>query len=372
MASLRLTVWILSAPLRVVAESAIGRHVTQLGKGYTCVPLTADSLFIIARLMPQLRGLSCRLHLTPSEGPLTFPPALQTLRLQFSGDPGAADVNAALSTISRLPLLESLAVHPPSIGRQLSFAVLISMPQLRHLTIDQPDDHPDLSDAQVNELRAMPLLPKLHVWPMSTSLLRRLLTQPHNLQWQQIALPEQLDDEVAALLPQLPSLTSLDESSVVTCSHFDFLRRLPNLAEVYLDMREPSAAGRIESLMAALQCCGRIEELYLGSTEITAAHLNELLPRLPQLRKLYLSEFNITTLAFLAQQPMTGQLTFFQLQNCKRLPLTELRHLHSLRALKELVLWRSLGAPMDALSHSLYTPPSTLMPQLEKFTYMQP
>jgi len=113
----------------------------------------------------------------------------------------------------------------------------------------------ELSDAQVAELRALPLLRKLEVQPMSTSLLRRLLAQPHELQWQQIALPEQLDDEVAALLPQLPSLSALDENDTATCSDFDFLRRLPNLADVHVAFREPSAAARIDSLMSGLQCC---------------------------------------------------------------------------------------------------------------------
>jgi len=373
MASLELTVEQTSAPLRVMAQSAMGCHVAVLGKWGRHVSVTADSLFIGARHMAQLRELSCELHLTPSEGPLTFPPALQTLSLHVHGTPAAADICAAIRAIGRLSLLESLSVHLQSFDGQLSFGPLASMPLLRHLAIFQMRGGVELSDAQVDQLRALPLLQRLDVQPMPTSLLRRLLEQPHNLQWQEITLPDPLDDEAAALLPQLPSLTALDKSNfAVTCSRFNFLRQMPKLSFVILGLSEPSAPARMESLIGGLQHCSQIEDLALCSTELTAAHLAELLPGLPRLRWLTLASNNITTLSFLSQPTLAQQLTSFQLLDCDSLPLAELRHAHSLQHLTELSLWQSFNAPMDALSQSLFTPPSLLLPQLEEFHYEQP
>jgi hypothetical protein len=141
------------------------------------------------------------------------------------------------------------------------------------------------------------------------------------------------------------------------------------LTAVSLVISEPSAAGRIESLMAGLQCCSQIELLALFSKELTVAHLNQLLPRLPRLRSLNLGRCRITTLSFLSQQPTAGQLSCLSLFMCTRLPLAELRHVHALRALDTLRLFKSFDESMDALSQSLYTPPSALMPQLEEFFY---
>jgi len=108
------------------------------------------------------------------------------------------------------------------------------------------------------------------------------------------------------------------------------------------------------------------------ASEVTAAHLADLLPRLPRLRKLYLGHSLITTLAFLAQPPMTEQLTVFRLIECKWLPLAELRHVHALRALEELLLIKSFTTPMDELSQLLHTPPSPLLPRLHKFLNLPP
>ena len=376
MASLRLTLTQTSAPLRVLAESVMGHHVTRIGGFQSYVPVTADSLSLSARLMPQLRELRCDLELTPSQGPLTFSSGLQELRLGILGKPAAADVNAAVEVISGLTSLEVFFIHVDGLNAEFSFAPLASLP-LHTLVIDQLVDEVELSDAQVAELRAMPRLHRLDVRPMTTSLLRRLLMQPHDPQWCRMMLPSPLRDEAAALLPQLPSLTTIgsvlgDPTPLTACSNFDFLRRLPNLTHAHFKWKRPSAAGRIESLVAGLQCCTQIEFLGLGFKGLTSAHLAELLPRLPRLHWLTLASGDIATLSFLAQQPLAGQLTSLLLDQCSLLPLTELRHVHALRALEKLRLTKSFDAPMDALSLSLHTPPSPLLSQLEEFEYEKP
>ena len=184
----------------------------------------------------------------------------------------------------------------------------------------------------MDELRALSRVRSL-ITPMTTLLLQRLLRPLHNLRWQEISLPIPLDDEFAALLPQLPSLTKIVDGWT-TCSRFDWLCGLPNLTDVDLVFEVQAAAGRAESLVAGLQSCTNIESISLGN-HLTAAHLAELLPRLPRLRALSLHCLDIDSLAFLAQPPMISQLISLCLDHCQQLPLPELRHVHALRALQQ-------------------------------------
>jgi len=213
---------------------------------------------------------------------------------------------------------------------------------------------------------------------MSLALLRRLLRQPHQLQWQRMRLPYPLDDEVTALLPQLPSLTAI--SGTARCGDFGWLRCLPNLTDVDLAFsHREDVADRAAALVAGLQHCTNIEVLALsgssvflqlsGCTDLTAAHLADLLPRLPRLRGLSLDFLGIDSLAFLAQPPMTSQLSILCLRSCSQLPPTELRRIHSLRGLEYLNLSDSFSAPLDSAALALLEPPSAVLPRLDDFWY---
>ena len=346
-----------------MAQSAMGRHVA----GLEGVRLDAETLGALAARMAHLRHLHGELKLWPA-APLAFPANLRHLDIQLFDRPDAAPTNALIRVIARLPLLEQLRLRTYTFAQRISFAPLTEMLPLRRLDVGCMAGPADFSEEQVDELRALPRLQQLCV-PMSTPLLRRLLRQPHDLRWQQVSLPYPLDDETAALLTQLPSLTHIDRWT--TCARFDWLAQLVNLTDIRLsfaDTEDP--AGRAESLVAALQCCTNIEFLKLDDcADLTAAHLADLLPRLPRLRELRLGDLLSDSLSFLAQPPMTTQLSRLDLWNCQRLPLAELRHVHSLRGLTHLTLCQSFTAPLDEESRSQLAPPSLLLPRLEKFEY---
>ena len=158
-ASLRLKVAKPSASLRGVARSAMGHHVAELGGGTSYVTVNANSLITVARLTPQLRVLKCDLKLTPSVEPLTFPIGLRELHLGMIGNPSVANVNTTIEIISRLPLLNALALFVPAIDSQVSFAPLASLPLLRILGINRLDGFntqaANLSDAQIAQLGAL-------------------------------------------------------------------------------------------------------------------------------------------------------------------------------------------------------------------------
>lgn len=123
--------------------------------------------------------LKCDLKLTPSVEPLTFPPGLRELHLGMTGNPTDTDVNTTIEVISYLPMLDALALFVPAIDSQLSLAPLASLQRLRVLGINRLDGFnaqaANLSDAQVAQLRSLPLLQLLEMRSMSTSVLRRLL-----------------------------------------------------------------------------------------------------------------------------------------------------------------------------------------------------
>ena len=257
------------------------------------------------------------------------------------------------------------------IGTPICLSPLAALPLLRRLSIVM-EPGTELTDAQVAELRALPRLETLHVSATSTSLLRRLLARPHDLQWQQISLPQPLRQNDAALLPQLPSLTALSWTAHAQhLDSLDFLQRLPNLVSIHCFHCD----GLVAQLTAALQHCTNVTELALDCCDdITAAHLADLLPRLPRLQSLLLFDLTVDSLSFLAQAPLTSQLSRLVLSFCTKLPVAELRHVHSLLGLREMDIFGSFDEPMDPDCAALAAlrPPSAALPLLESFTYTPP
>ena len=356
--------WLTAAALGQIAYSPMGRHISRL----KCGDLDADALAVFAARMAHLRELN--FYFEPSEAgqPISFPASLRLLNINIL-TVDAVEINAAIAAICRLPLLEELKLRLDRMGPTVSFAPLAALPLLRGLVVTSDYRYDKISDAQIDELRQMPRLREVDV-PINWAQLRRLLRQPHNLQWQQISLPtgSVLDDETAALLLQLPSLTAI--SGTACCDDFDWLRGLPNLTDVTLHGEWPWGADLVASLVAALQCCTDIEKLRFDwCYDLTAAHLAELLPRLPKLRELRLDRSSVDSLAFLAQPPITSRLSLLRLCCCGALPPAELRHVHGLRGLTHLTLSESFTAPLDSADLAQLTPPTILLPRLEKFEY---
>ena len=125
--------------------------------------------------------------------------------------------------------------------------------------------------------------------------------------------------------------------------------------------------------MAGLRCT-KIEHLSLCCPGLLTVQLADLLPRLPRLRALGLSELHIDslTVSFLALQPMAQQHSSPSLVLCSQLPFAELRHVHALKGLQSLVIIRSFTAPLDVHSRWLLTPPSVALPRLADFEYTAP
>lgn len=361
--------------LSTIVDSVMVRHLTSVGSVDGRVHLNADSLFIMARHMQHVQQLTCTLSPPSVLGLSAFPYALRNLNISVTSPATSTGVNVILKAIGRVSQLEILELWLPGVvDPQMSFAPLAPLTQLRRLSINWSGSV-GLSTAHLDELRTIPHLQRLCATRMSTRMLRHLLRQPHNLQWQHVEIPActPLTDESASLLVQLPSLTKLDGWS--SCTRFDWLQQLPNLIVVDLGFKHDELSGTewIESLVMGLQQCPSITSLDLSQCRgLTTAHLIRLLPRLLQLHSLALVDIDIESLSFLTLEPMTRQLTSLGLWDCLKLSITELRHVHVLGALKSLTLENSFTSPLDQYSQLLLTPPSIVLPKLDEFSYVPP
>lgn len=371
MGILKLEVTASSAPLWVIAASTLGRHITTLGTEANSVKLSSESFFILARHLKHLTKLACELYLPLGRGMLSVHTSVRELNIKFMTSADIIDISAALKSVSQMSQLLSLTLHLPTLRSQHSFASLAELSSLCNLNIHINCPVVKYSHAQVDELRALSWLTRFNVSGMTTSLLLRLLRQPHQLQWQDISLPKILKDESLTLLSRLSSLTEID--TVVSCGRFNWLQSLSNLMIIDIQFFGPFVDGRTESLVTGLQWCTAVKVLALRHvTGLTDIHFMELLQRLPRLHSLNLFNLDIQSLSFLTQQPMTHQLTILQLSECTQLPLTELLKVHSLSRLEKLDLDQSFNVLMDANEQAIYTPPSLVLPQLMLFRYAAP
>jgi len=156
-----------AAPPAVVARSAMGRHAGALRS----VRLDGADLSALADRMGHLTALDCHLAPPPPDQPISFPAQLRQLDVAITHTIDAGQVNAVVAAIGRLLRLEELSVGMRAMFLQLSLAPLAALPLLWRLEISQPLDAYELSDAQVDQLRALPRLRKLTV-NMTTTLLR--------------------------------------------------------------------------------------------------------------------------------------------------------------------------------------------------------
>lgn len=154
-----------------------------------------------------------------------------------------------------------------------------------------------------------------------------------------------IGDAHAAALARLTSVTKFDPNrlDIHNPSFFSQMTRLKELELSCTPQVDPAL------LVSSLSHCSRIEELTLEGGRMTNAHLCTLLPSLPHLEKLTLTlMIALTSLSFASSVPhLSHTLHEFTLDQCRSLPLTQLRHLRALTALTELDIFDSFIRPLD-------------------------
>jgi hypothetical protein len=358
-----------SVALTAMCHSRLSRHVSGL---FVCdgLKLSASQLALLATHLPQLHEMQCAVALPAPDEALILPLNLTKLNVDFGEHSSPSQLDAMMRALGQLSLLRDLVLRLHE-SLCFSFQPLHALPLLNTLLV-RSYRWEDLSNAQIDELRAMPHLHTMSLNP-EADLLRRLLRTPHSLQWKNVGDEFRLDDECAALLLLLPSLTKLGG---VFEADPAFLQQLPNLEELELNLIYARSAPAPQLLLTALQGCSKLTSLFLSSCRFTSEQMCALLPSLPALRHLTLHIVNIVdlleSLRCFSSGPITRTLTKLTLVDCRHpaLHLTELEHVHALTELRSLDIRSSFVEPLDAAAQEQYLRrPSRILPKLSTFFY---
>ena len=221
---------------------------------------------------------------------------------------------------------------------------------------------PELTDAQVDDIRES--LGHLHRFavPMQLGNLARFLQPPVTARWRDIG-PVRADARTGELLLRLPSLTSLhllchDASPVV------FLSQLPLLTTLHLECFDDAAC---DALLAALQLCTGITELNLRCGFISS-HWSALFAKLP-LKRLTICGGKLESLRCFAEGSITQSLEHLTLAGLA-LPPSKVAQLYALRRLRTLALDRCFSSLLAVATLTRLSPPTALLPALTNLSQM--
>jgi len=367
------------ARLTQICKSPLRRHVSAVN----CSNGWFDTQFLplLSERMPHLRELIAAVYQESSQTPLLFPPQLVTLELCFElpGDglaPMVAPLNAAITTVAGLVRLETLRLEMPKrFWEACSLEALAHAPRLRDLSLSVHSAALTLSDAQVDELRALSQLESLQLERLDASLLSRLLAPPHALRWRSLAFLPAITEAVVPLLLSLP-LHTLDAAYPgLEMLHWDWLAQLPGLTKLTL-CSSCEVPLDVDRILQAISGCAQLRSLTLFDSmdglHFTSAQLSASLPRLPQLQSLTLRGARaLTTLDFLVQGNLPRSLTALRLEVFyPGLPLSEVKHVREPRELRSLELAYVFDAPLDEADMLLFQPLQTKhMPHLTHFVH---
>lgn len=196
------------------------------------------------------------------------------------------------------------------------------------------------------------------------------LSSPHALRWKQIAYVDpdsfgpQRDSEILTRLAG--SLTTLVLKSARTVN---FLPQLKCLTGLELHVRSYPWPLSTDVILAAFGC-PLLTKLQL-SAPLTSRHMAALLPRIPLLSDLTLSDMSeLESLSFVSQcSAAHSALISFTMHRCRHRHLlaSDVRHLYRLRCLTQLELVDSFGEPQD-WSHCafLFKSPLRVSPLLKR------
>jgi hypothetical protein len=350
--------------MRTIAQRMSNLRIFTCTIGEPCSPLL---------LPPRLRELNVRFKLSPV--PVPNPLYVQQAHAaQKRADAQVRELNDAIRVIAASPFLERLELELKKDVQDCDLTPLVSTPSLHTLELMLTQHLMELPST-IDALRSMPHLRCLILRPrnVSDNVPMRLFHAPHQMQLDSLYLYLSFTDAWGAAIVHLPTLTNL--TVLLSSEHSDFLRQLPHLRILDLSLCDDGGVFvDAERVMASLHSLTGLTDLGLSGNHppcITTADLAACLPRMPLLTSLHLSGVVILdSLRFLSSGPLAKSLKKLSLKFMKlRLPLSEQVHVHALSALTSLTLRAVCDSPLDEATLRLYTPPSSVLPELCHFEY---
>jgi hypothetical protein len=388
-----------------LCASRLRRHVTELIKDRDFdvafhmgrsenIPSTppAASMQLLALHMPHLTSLQLieLLDLSQDQLPtfpvLSLPAGLRKLRFSCDVDIHAEEWNvfeervltqtrvaAVLNQLATRPVLEKITLYTnvhnsPSV----SLDALQRMPALRRFGFDCMDIE---SEEQIECVRSLDQLECIKLPPQLP--LHRLLMPGHRLH-RLLSLHSRAhvtQKDAAVLMSEVPLLTLINLSSII--DSLSFLSALSSLHSVSIRFDDSSTISAPD-VLAALQSCTKLTQLRMcfwyrgGKSQLSSAQFGQLLPCLPLLQKLSVSNsLLMDSLAFLTCEPVKISLTHLDLAIIfdSKMPLEKLVVLQQLSSLRTLELFSVYESTIHSVVKTLFTPFSSLMPTLQRFHY---
>jgi hypothetical protein len=338
----------------VLNRSAFARHVMGLGTRSDPQTIVGDKIGIDTARFLYVTHMSCqvmdphaisRLYGLVSRSPSTatprvvqFPSRLMHLEIRMDRiiTLTPRDILHAVSTLS---FLQSFILIRRESIEDWDFAPLHNLSNLTEFSLlksNWSDPKLVLSDAQVEQLQTLPYITKMGLSAVHRSSFLKMLTCTHPLQWQDLDMMDEIDQECAEALCHAAQLTQLRAQFFRTT---DFLTHLPRLRVLELHSRTntfhpktwiPSA----EAIGRALCTCHHIQNLTLRSPQHTMqlTPMFAAMPQLTRLRFIYMD--NMEDLECLVSTP---SLTSLDLTGCTFITkdkLTPLFTCHNLTTLR--------------------------------------
>ena len=221
------------------------------------------------------------------------------------------------------------------------------------------------TDAQIDQLRALPHLKYVSLGGLHSRSLVKLLRLPHALRWT-ILHDCDIDAASAKSLRHLPGLLGF---YTWRCQDVSFLPALSQLQTVQLQITDQPWAVTGGAVVKAISGC-RGPIVLILTAPVTSTHLTALLPQLTRLHTLVLvSSSELESLQFLSDVPaLQHTLRFLFLSGQSALHSAEMRHILGLKNLTALDLMSSFSEPLDGLTQHLLKP-RTLLPNIREFEY---
>jgi hypothetical protein len=301
-----------------LCASRLPRHIGSLDLGWS---ISVDDLPLLCARMPHLHRLCCRF--SPPWPTIVFPPRLRSLSVSFHSETGSCcpgpfseelhrQFDAAIRTIAKLPLLESLSLEAEQ-AQRCDLTPLLKTPALRSLKLDLSHSV-RTSPALIDTLRRIgSRLRFLSFDTYSSDVLMRLLQPPHDLKLEEFQMGC-LSSRFSEAIVHLPSLTTLDAR--LDTDDTDFFLSLPNLRSLDLSTASFKALElNTERILQSLHALIQLTDLrvsggfQIGDNPIciTSAQLAAALAHMPLLTRLDLTHVVLDSLRFLSSAPSRGR-----------------------------------------------------------------
>lgn len=353
--------------IAAMCQSKLARHVKEAGDPSLPCPLDMKMMTMMAQRMTNLQLLRCSVRGGGDACQVQFPPRLRELHIRFQSA-SVAEVNSCLAVLARLPHLFHLTMSTPH-SALVDLELLRAAPMLRELCIR------DLTDPkQIDKLLSFDALTWLDLGAVTLLTRLRDLNPRPRVSWTELGRYLTLTDELAELLPLVPSLTYLVCGA--PCK-IDFLSQLPLLET--LDLRLFGCKSSMEDLTSALQSCQRLRSLRLHGATLSREQLATILAALPQLTRFELSTmYTLDSFDFFRDAPaVQRKLEVLSIQNCP-VPgsaVVVMQQLHVLQSLESLTIERCFAnnaeQTLDEAARQKYMVPSAVFPRLQRFSYSE-